>query len=149
RGKYIEVIVWRTGKAHFRHDRGHWLKGGGLTCYTHGVLKKVEKPVHVTEVYLRPPVQAFSVTHDHDDLKKFVEEAKTTAQNYSISEKIKDFPAQPSTQNCRFCPFTSICIEYSEFAEVDYDLETLKIALKEKKEATESALKEVAGEIRP
>jgi hypothetical protein len=145
----IEIFVWRTGDPRYRRNRDHWLKAGGLTCYGRVVLQQLHKPIKVTEVYLQPPIQQFPIVHDDGDLKAFVEEARSVASLYTISEKIKDFPAQPSAQTCRFCPFTTICPEYEEFAETDFSLEALRRALRERKAEKQAAQEASAGEVKP
>jgi hypothetical protein len=76
--------------------------------------------------YVRIPRFSTAV---HNQMTSFVASAKETARSYSASAKIRDFRAQPDAAGCRFCQFQSICPEWQDFAEVDYDLAALRAAV--------------------
>ena len=151
RGTSVDILNWRTGSSGFRSERGHRLRAGGLTCWARSVLKEVQRPVHVTEVYLREsgPVPRYEVILTDDEVRSFVSDAKRVATSYSASARIADFPAKPSWSNCRFCRFKSICNEYAVFAETDYELETLTYSVRATSLSRDEELTAVAGEVRP
>ena len=147
RGESIDIISWRTGKADFRNHNEGWLKAGGLTCWARSELKEHQRPVVVTDIYLRD-LSKFTNSFTDSELRQFVAQAKDTALSYSASARIRDFPAQPSLSTCYFCSFKSICPEYKAFSEEDYDLTTLGVSLEDAKIDRAAALTEVQGEYR-
>ena len=137
----LEIICYRTGGSDFRKGAESHLRAGGLTAWARGALRYLDGAIQVTEVYLREDCLRFETTFTDDELRRFVGDAKETARAYSASAKIRDFPARPDYQGCRFCNFQSICPEWQDFAEVDYDLAALRANI-EQGEPQEEPLRE-------
>ncbi|HEV7509030.1 MAG TPA: TIR domain-containing protein [Thermoanaerobaculia bacterium] len=129
RDAYIQLISWKTGTSGFRKDDDFFLRAGGLTCWARSVLRCLDRPVVVTEVFLRNDCAAFEICLDDRQVTEFVANARAVAAEYSISAKLKNFPANPSLNGCRFCAYTSICPGWQDFAESDYSLATLSTRL--------------------
>jgi hypothetical protein len=150
RGDHVEIFNWKTGASGFHKQEELELRAGGLTCWARSILKEVNKPIIITDVFLRElsPVTRFQATFEDHELRPFVAQAKAISRRYGASAKIADFQARPNWITCRFCPFKSVCFEYEAFAEPDYELATLENALTAAKRNREKALAEVEGEYR-
>ena len=150
----IRIVNWRTGSSRYRSKNDNRLRAGGLTCWSRSVLKCINRPTVITDVYLRERDSVFDETLSDADIRRFVSESRTISAKYAGSAKVRDFPANASHSNCRFCNFATICPEWQEFAEVNYDVATLssEIAVdrneKIRKQDRDRALREVDGEMR-
>lgn len=119
-----DILCWRTGQSRFRKPADTVLLAGGLTCWARSVLKLINRPIRIREVYLREDFASEDVSLTDQQLRDFVEEAKRVRAQYCASAKIRDFPARPGDV-CRFCAFQSICPEYRTHHEVDWAIEAL------------------------
>lgn len=128
RGAGIEVLSFKTGGSRFRREDETLWRAGGLTAWVRSSLKIYDRPVQVTEVFLREDCLRVDVILSDERMREFVTSAREAAKRYSASAKIGDFPAQPDINGCRFCEFQSVCPEYQDFAEVTYDLAALRQA---------------------
>lgn len=144
----LHVLGWRTGSASFRDEQEFSLRAGGLTCCGRTVFKCVDRPVTVSEVFLRDKVNRFEETMDDEEVRAFVTEAKRINGQYSRTAKIRDFPAQPTLDTCRFCPFQPVCPEWQEFSEVDFGIAALAEEVADAVSTKVDARVEVGGEVR-
>jgi CRISPR/Cas system-associated exonuclease Cas4 (RecB family) len=131
----LEILSYKTSASDRRKGGEAQLRAGGLVAWALAVLKSFEKPVQVTEVYLREDCARVETRLSDAALEAFVTDAKETSKAYSQSAKIRDFPAVPDASGCRFCNFTSICPDWQDFAEVTFDLAALRESAAEKKPA--------------
>jgi len=126
RGKAVEILSFKTGSSSFREARESLLHAAGLTAWGRSVLGCLDRPIVVTEIFLREDCLRIDQCLSDHEMREFVRDARATAAEYSASAKIRDFPARPDVKRCRFCDFTSACPEWQEFAERDYDLAALR-----------------------
>ena len=119
----LEVMTWRTGSRGWHNPVDSRWKALGLTCWARSVLKAVEKPVISVDVYLQDGCAREQVVLTDDELQALLQQASDVTKQYSRSAKIRDFPAAPDIQTCRFCHYTSICKEHRDHFEIDYDPE--------------------------
>ena len=150
----IRIVNWRTGSPQYRSSDDTRLRAGGLTCWSRSVLKCVERPTVVTDIYLREPDAVYEKVMSDADIRHFVEESRTISAKYSSSAKVRDFPAIPSQSNCRFCNFVDICPEHQEFSESSYEIDALSANIRadpqddKQHRSREQHLREVGGEVR-
>ena len=151
---HIRIVNWRTGSSQYRALDDVRLRAGGLTCWSRSVLQCVDRPTLITDIYLREPDGVFDEVLSDSDVRRFVEESRAVSNEYASSAKVRDFPARPSHENCRFCDFATICPERQEFAELSYDIVELGSEIAAGREsrmrerARERALLAVDGEVR-
>ena len=150
----IRILNWKTGSSQYRAKDDIRLRAGGLTCWSRSVLRCVDRPTVVADIYLREQDGVFEEVLSDADIRRFVDESRAISTQYAVSAKVRDFPASPSHDNCRFCNFATICPERQEFAETSYEIDTLsaKIVADRKegiqKRVRDQALHEVDGEVR-
>jgi len=137
RGDLIEIYSWKTGSFDFSNEEEFRLKACGLTCWARSVLKILDKDISVVEVFLRSDCKTQETLFSDEDIRSFIEEARSVSEKYGASAKIRDFPANADMQNCRWCEFKGICPEYCSYAEADYSVETLLETLKNPEECPE------------
>ena len=150
----IRIFNWRTGSPQYRSSDDIRLRAGGLTCWSRSVLNYVERPTVITDIYLREPHAVYEKEMSDAEIRHFVEESREISAKYAVSAKVRDFPAQPSQSNCRFCSFVGICPEHQAFSESSYEIDVLSAniaaGLKNGKQQSlhDQALDEVDGEVR-
>lgn len=150
----IRIVSWRTGSPQYRSRDDMRLRAGGLTCWSRSVLGCVDRPTVITDIYLREPDAVYEEELSDADIRHFVEESRAISAQYAGSAKVRDFPAEPSHSNCRFCSFVAICPEHQEFSESSYEIDALSANvaadLKKAKQQRirDQALDEVDGELR-
>ena len=127
--KRLEVLTFKTGSDRFRDSKDAYLRCGAFTCWGRKVLKCVDCKIVDREVFLREGCIDYETHLNDDELGCFLATAREVAGSYSSSAKIRDFPAKPSSNSCRFCDFQKICPEYLAHFEQDYAVPTLRQAL--------------------
>lgn len=135
-GDVIDVLAFKTGSSSFRSQHELRLRAGGLTCWARSALRVVDRPIRVSEVYLRERGEKYSTELSDADVREFIRAARDTARQYSASAKIRDFPAKPDWSSCRFCPYQEICPEWEDFAEVDFAITALGNFLEDEESET-------------
>jgi len=150
----VRIVNWKTGSPQYRSTDDVRLRAGGLTCWSRSVLGCVERPTVITDIYLREPDAVYEEKLSDADIRRFVEESRAISARYAVSAKVRDFPAQPSHSNCRFCSFAAICPEHQEFSESSYEIDALNANVAadlengKQQRVREQALDEVGGEVR-
>ena len=144
----VEIITWKTGLSQFSDEVGFLLRSHGLVGWCRSILGQAQENVTVSEVFLREDGYTASQTPSDEEVRQWVAEAKATATEYSASAKIKDFPALPGLDNCRFCRFSDVCPEWQAFSESNYDLKALSGQLAKQFEDPEQARQDAEGEER-
>lgn len=124
-----EIVIWRTGQSVYRNEDDFKLRAFGLTCWGRTALGIISKPITVTEIYLRDDCLQYDIQLTDVDITCYHKLACETVDAYSSSAKIRNFPAKPDINTCRFCNFTSICIDYQKYFEVTYEIQELVRAL--------------------
>lgn len=131
RGGALEVISFKSGSSRFRDEDDFFLRAAGLTAWARSVMRWVDHPVRVTEIYLKEDCLRQERTLTDEEMRSFVIVARDMTAKYSRSAKVRDFPAKPEAGRCRFCAFRTICPEWEDFAEVDFSLEALKRGIRD------------------
>lgn len=147
----LDIVQFKSGSPDFANRRDHdlRLRASGLTCWARCALQELEKPVHVTDIYLRSrPLQTRTMVLDDQQVRDFVGSARELLPRFGVSARIADFPASPSVNACRFCSYKPICPEYGAYSEPSYDLEALAAAVDAVADAKVVALERTGGELR-
>lgn len=147
-GERLNVFLWKTGNVTFRTEEEFTLRAGALTCWARSVLGYIDRPVTISEVFLRDS-ETFENELSDDRVRQFVDQAAQVRTEYSASAKVRNFPARPDHSGCRFCPYKIICPEWQEFTEDDYDLEHLIETIRNEGERYGESLESTGGEVRP
>jgi hypothetical protein len=137
---YTQIMMFKTTPFYWADPGDSELRAGGLVCWARSILRVVEAPVIVTEVFLRDSSTVRNMQLSDDDMERFLVSVQTVTDAYSVSAKISDFPASPDSQKCRFCRFRGICPEWLDSSDADFEVAALKarITIKTSSEATHS-----------